>query len=338
MLRSAAAEALEHRQIACVGLLQRRFKLGHASVQELMALLEDDGIVSAPRRDGRRLLLSAPDLSIFAEQVFETALYFREMLDQENVGDTRAIRLLSPYHISAVKVRAFTFGLYRHDGLSLEEAAIRLALWNPDGTAGKYSTEMLRVQIGLLFQEYEADVKNQPWPTDLVDRAFYRLARYLHREWAQSVPGNSRVFEFFLPADSVPRGLSHRGKGHAEHVVPCQFLRKHCIDMFNAGTAVRDVARVCRENLAIVDIHPEERNSLDRSRSHGGLGLKVTMPPGWRFGEGCIFERLHEADITFELPASALNLYRNDKALPCVSAPTPQPSLRRKPVTARARS
>ena len=264
ILRSAAADALEGRQIACAGLLQRQFKLGNASAQKLMALLEADGIVSAPRRDGRRLLVSAPDLSIFAEQVFETALYFREMLDQENIGDTRAIRLLSPYHISAVKVREFTLGLYRHDGFSLKDAAIRLALWNPDGTAGKYSTEMLGVQIGLLFQEYEADVKSHPWPSDLVERAFYRLARYLHREWAQSVPGNSRVFEFFLPAESVPRGLSHRGKGHAEHVVPCQFLRKHCIDLFKAGVTVHDVARACRENLAIVDIHPEERGRIQK--------------------------------------------------------------------------
>ena len=315
--RSAAAATLASAQWASVGLLQRRFKLGYAKALDLMAALEGDGIVSALRPDGNRLLRTAPDFSIFAEQVFETALYFHEMERQQNVGDTRAIRLLSPYPTGAVRVRTFMRGLYQNEGLSLKEAALRLAQWNPDGAADPYSTSQLGTYIGHLCDDHAAIVLDNPWPTDAVERAFYRLARYLHREWAQTVPGNSRVFESFIAAAYVPRGQSHRGGGHAEHVVPCQYLRTHCIGMFQAGATLHDVARTCGENLAIVDIHPEEKDRLDRSVRRGGLGLKVAMPAGWSVGKGCVFERLHRAGIAFDPPASMAACDHRNGSSPC---------------------
>lgn len=237
----------------------------------------------------------------YARRVFETALYFREMHEENQGGDTRAIRLLNPFNTRSVALRKFVLDeLYKGQRLTLTEATVKLASWG--GSAGRPALAEIESKLLALASEHEREFRKVASRDELIERAFLRLSRYIRRIRTEGASGHTRVFEFFIPGDFVPTGLGNKGPGHREHVVPCKFLLEASLDRFDKGASDEEVAHFIRRFLVIIEIQVDERDVLDRSRRQGGLGLKETMPEGWCFDKGCLFDRLHVAGIEFRPP------------------------------------
>jgi len=86
-------------------------------------------------------------------------------------------------------------------------------------------------------------------------------------------------------------GESINGREYREHVVPCDYLIREGIEMIRAGKSDTEIALMLKQNLIIVLITNEEAAKLD-----GELGLKITMPDGWKLGDDPL-ERLYAAGI-----------------------------------------
>ena len=247
----------------------------------------------------------------FIRRVFETALFFRDMYEEGNDGNTKAIELLKP--IKSVKnttVRQFVLHeLYKQRRLTLTEAAVQLAAWQPDGNAPLFIKDTsIAAELRALCFPHErkmrdlSDMANKIVENEVIQRSFFRAARYIQRIVNENAPAHSRVVELFIPEVFVPRGYGKNGSGHREHVVPCVFLRDECIARFSNGATIDQVANFLQRNVVIVEITKEEQKRLDGSITNGGMGLKNSMPNEWQFDTGCIFQRLHAAKIAFDPP------------------------------------
>lgn len=238
----------------------------------------------------------------FIRRVFETALFFRDMYEEGNDGNTNAIKVLKPTpSVKNTAVRKFVLGeLYIAQDLNLTDAAIRLAIWANDKEQTQYDLEGIEVDLRALCLVHEREIRQIYGQTEeMIKRSFLRAARYIHAEGASA---HSRAVEIFVPDEFVPRGFGTKGPGHREHVVPCVYLREKCLDLFAEGATIEQVAQFLRRYVVIVDITKDEQGCLDRSIANGGMGLKNSMPPGWQLDTGCIFQRLHDANIAFEPP------------------------------------
>ena len=80
---------------------------------------------------------------------------------------------------------------------------------------------------------------------------------------------------------------------YREHVVPCKMILDHAIDMVENGSSDEQIARMIEQNLVIVHITNDQAKYLDQE-----LGLKTTMPDGWKFGDN-IYARLEVANIDY---------------------------------------
>lgn len=80
---------------------------------------------------------------------------------------------------------------------------------------------------------------------------------------------------------------------YREHVVPCDFLLRHVVEMYEQGSSVEDVAAMLDKNLAIAYINTEDAAYLDYV-----LGLRTKMPDTWRWGDS-ITARLDEAKVEY---------------------------------------
>ncbi len=85
-------------------------------------------------------------------------------------------------------------------------------------------------------------------------------------------------------------GQSKKGGGYREHVVPRVYLRDKCLELYDMSTSIDDVTRILMDNLRIVEITPEEADSLNKV-------LKTTMPDGWTLGKSDPLERLRYVGI-----------------------------------------
>lgn len=243
--------------------------------------------------------------AIYIRQVFETALYFREMHEEENDGKTTAIALLKPVKsVTNTEVRKFVlYELYRKRKLTLTETAVQFAKWQPDGAEPPpFNIEDIETELRVLCLEHERDmqyVKNKEGQTR---RSFLRAARYIQRIHIEKAPAHSRVVELFVPEDFVHRGKGKYNEGYREHVVPCAALRDESLVRYQNGATLDQVADFLQRHVVIVEITVKQHKLLDGSKNTGGLGLRDSMPTGWEFGIGCIFQRLHDAKIEFEPP------------------------------------
>jgi hypothetical protein len=129
---------------------------------------------------------------------------------------------------------------------------------------------------------------------DLKNRAVRRIAKVLYEHWEEGRDVHSRVFETLMPYAWILAGRSKNGGGWREHVVPCAYLGRQCIQMYESGHSVEIVEQMIHKYLRIVEITREERKHLDFV-----LGLKERMPSNWEFGTGDPFERLKLASIEF---------------------------------------
>ncbi len=125
---------------------------------------------------------------------------------------------------------------------------------------------------------------------ELRKRAFLRAAQVLYGHWEEGTGAHSRLFETLIPESGLLLGTSVEGSGWREHVVPCAVIRDRCLQLFDQGKSVEDVAAYIETHLKIVIISREERARLDFQ-----LGLKSTMPTGWEDGD--IMARLRAAGI-----------------------------------------
>jgi hypothetical protein len=82
-------------------------------------------------------------------------------------------------------------------------------------------------------------------------------------------------------------------RSYREHVVPCDLLFRESIEMFQNGATTDQVAEMLKANLAIAYINPKDAQRLDTE-----LGMRTTMPEGWKFGDA-ITARLDEAKIKY---------------------------------------
>lgn len=235
--------------------------------------------------------------------------YFFEMFEEGNAGDTRMIGLLKPSRsIGNTDTRNFIFSLLAAPGASISGAAVSVNRWLIDyGWAPEFAGE-IENELRALCAPLDREKKNITDREEKISRAFLRLVRYL-RELAEEDPSHgtarahSRIFDYFIPKDWIPRGASRRiacpdQKRHKEHVVPCAYMRQHCLQQIRDGKPLDQVAAFARRCLAIVDITIEESERLDCSPPKG-LGLKDTMPANWDPESGNIYVRLMAADIEF---------------------------------------
>lgn len=125
-------------------------------------------------------------------------------------------------------------------------------------------------------------------------RAAVRAVRYLNVRRQAALGSDSRAFEHFIPDVHVPVGKGESGTEHREHVIPLKLLRNRCNLMLEAGASVERVAEWLRTFLAIVRITKDQARMLDHTH-----GWKTSMPLDWNFESGCIYERLHRAEIAF---------------------------------------
>lgn len=131
-------------------------------------------------------------------------------------------------------------------------------------------------------------------------RAFLRAAKVLYEHWEEGTGPHSRLFDILLnhvKSDLIVGrsvAASATGTGGPEHVMPCAFICKQCLELFNKGKPVEDVAAYIDAHLKIVIVTKEERRKLDSKK----LGLKNKMPPGWKDGDD-IMDRLKAASIEY---------------------------------------
>ena len=248
--------------------------------------------------------MNARDIYIHA--VVEIALFFLQIQEESHGGGhSGAIKLLSPWKINAAPLRRFVLDeLYVKEKLSLTEAVQILAASPPDGMPPEFAIDDIRDELISLCREHERPLQsvNRDDHDELLNRMFFRLSRQIHRIHTGELGAHSRMVELFVSEDLVPRGKGKNGPGHREHVVPCAFLRDACLRKFSEGASIDDVAVWIRPYIVIVDITKIQQKHLDDSLKNGGCGLKTTMPVGWSFNKGCIFERLHVAGIEFDPP------------------------------------
>jgi hypothetical protein len=313
----SAKEILCRERTVSVSLLQVNLRLQYSTALVLMGELERSGVVTPLNAAGFRTLTSkflpplpeGPPLNptqLHAQRVFETALFFRDMYEENNDGDTRAIALVKPARtVSNTKLRQFVLhDLYRGRRLGLTDAALALDAWL-QATPGAVTVPQGEVADILreLCAPHERETRDVVIEDEIIARAFMRAARYLRRIATEGVPSHSRVIEFFVPDNLVPTGHGREGGGHREHVVPCVYMRDVALDWFRRGHSEIEVARLLRHYVVIVHITPAQQQRLD-GKTNEGVNLKVRMPDDWVLGVGSVFARLEKAGIAFDMPPS----------------------------------
>lgn len=140
-------------------------------------------------------------------------------------------------------------------------------------------------------------------PEDLKRRAFERAAWVLEHHWEEQkdlLPRAARVhfriFDTLIHSSLIHYGVSVKGTGHIEHLVPCSLIRDQAFKMFWDGKDVDAVALMLQRTLKIALITKEEARFLDVD-----LGFKTTMPGDWCFETGAVTARLDKAGIKLKL-------------------------------------
>ncbi|RDK04594.1 DNA translocase FtsK [Paraburkholderia lacunae] len=316
-LIAAATAVLVAEQSVSISLLQRKFRLDYNDALPLMDTLEKRGVVSAPHFNRFRTLTPAymkplattPDMSKrekHIRRVFETALFLWEAHEEGQGGNTNAIRILSPYgnNANTRQQRNVVFTTLDHaPHRSLLTATSALANWLPHDRQGTVDHGDIMDELTALCLAENRGYQRITDREEKIERSYVRLARYIRRILTEDAPPNTEIFLHFIPNEFVPRGKGKNGSGWDEHVVPRKYHLQACLELFKGGWTIEDVARILRCSLTVVPITVEQSALLDSSLGNGGLGLKETMPDGWRIGIDCIYARLHKANIEFE-PAS----------------------------------
>lgn len=253
-----------------------------------------------------------PEVNYISRIVQTTNFFFETHEEGTGGGSTRIINLIKPHAtIGNVELRNFLLNdLFRKRSLALTDAALELTSWLNLRGISHPAIEDVDAKIRLACQPFERPPRNVTAPTEILDRAFIRLARYIRLMQTTDVSRDSRVFDYFIPDNAVLRGRSRKAPArnfHPEHVVPCAYIRDICLKVFDGAkiydeatvvdASIEDIVPILRRLLAVVRISQDEWKCLDE----GPNALKYSMPDNWDFETGCIYERLHEKNIAFDL-------------------------------------
>ena len=242
---------------------------------------------------------SANPLVSHIRQLRDLALYMVESHEEGHTGHSGAIKAIlttRPTLWSEVRMKAIT--IMKGDPKSPVEDVAR-SLSTIDALTTAFPAD--QVCDGLLAACLPF-VERPKLPLEAEDkrrRSYIRLVRYLEQRIVDGANPTTLAFICF-PID-VPTRIGSLlaevgGKVHHEHVVPRLLLANRCTKMLRAGEPLEKVARWVEPYVAVVKITPAEAKRLDQD-----MRLKTAMPANWEFGSGCIYDRLHEGEITFSL-------------------------------------
>ena len=301
-----------------VARLQQDLGLGFALASALALRLEDEGTLLPAHGERARMLhprfqqqtvrdVSAAPRPRYVNRLVALALFYFECFEEGHAGDSRIPKLLSPVTGVTVKtLRAlFLARWYRDEGMSLVQAALAFHAHLVDAGLTDLTEAAMREAIAVACVPYARKFVQQLTLEERIDRAHLRLARCYRHMLADGINRESRVIEWYVPAQFVARGISTMRQAcgladgaHTEHVVPCAFIRDTALRYLDEGRSLDEVVRMTRRFLAIVDITGSERAKLD----DGAQALRHVMPAAWDVDSGCIYARLHAKQIDFAPP------------------------------------
>lgn len=256
--------------------------------------------------------------SNFVNRIVLTTKFLFETneLDPTGGGDSRMLNMLTPApSLTVHALRSVVLAdLLRARRLSLADAAVAFGNWltaNGLVPAGvEFSDDDVRHACAL----HEHAAARLTMPMDNVERGFLQAAECFWEMHASNIGRHSRVPEFVVPHEAVPKGRSERApkvKPHPEHVVPLAYIRDRCLEILQTRYPQHDIASrtaalpelvaLLRRWLVVVDVSEDERRALDE----GKQALRYAMPPGWDPEAGCLFARLHQFDIPFDMDPTA---------------------------------
>lgn len=304
LLTRAANLVCEHR-CASAALLQRKLSIGHGEAMRLLAQLASRGHVEAPNPDGlyryagqMKVALRGEPHERHARALRDLALY---LLDCGPRRDTRCVDLI--LHPLECPIR-FIDEIARSASVSAANPVQKLAralstlpsLAPPAPAVARFAEALDEFCAEVAPGEAAAP---RPAADELhacLNRAMRYLDKRLHDGWGP----HSRCLEYFVPDELLPQGQGLEGDCvRREHVVPCVMLCAEATRMLEHGILPEDVAQWIEPYLRIVLLDAQAVHRLDVE-----LRLKTTMPNDWTFGSGCIYARMHAADILFEPPAA----------------------------------
>ena len=296
---------LEHRHGSAV-LVQRKMLLPYTRAKVLVEALTSEGVLTAPTKAGLRLQqpghaspreFSASPQVKHVRLLRDLALYLLECEELGTGMDSRCTAMiLHPLEISVKDLSAAGAGADRGQtpvfaiGLALAALPQLASLFAPEEVASELRVSCAAFERRPMHAGIDAEER--------LLRGLVQLTRYFEKRLIDGWGAHTRAFECFVRDELLLIGKGHAGGGHREHVVPCELLRDRCLELLRAGLSPETAAEWIRPYLAIVQITPQQANTLDVA-----LGLKMRMPAGWRFDVDCIFDRLHTAGITFDPPA-----------------------------------
>lgn len=288
-----------------ISFVQRHLKLSYSEAMQIVDDLTAEGVLTPPTKAGLRLL-RPPHASVRAFQASsqekhvrllrDMAIYLLECSEYKVGPDTRCTAMmLLPLKAKANAMKA---SISKVDHGQTPVFSTALALAGMPELSATFSPSDIQAALHVECAPFESRPVVDPSDREArLTMSFVQLVRYLEKRLVDGGGAHTRAFECFVPDSLLPQGQSHAGGGHREHVVPCALLRDRCIELLRAGLPVEQVAEWMRPYLAIVVITPDEAKKMDFE-----IGLKTRMPPGWRFDEDCIFDRLHVAGIAFRPP------------------------------------
>lgn len=303
-LLSRASDILHEHRSASVCLLQRKMSLSHGQAMLLLVQLASRGTVGTPNPNGTyrfafdtKMMLRNKPPERHARLLRDLAVY---LLEVGPARDTACLGLLrhapgDPFKVPPKVLDEVVRGVGgdRPDRvLRLARALGTLPAMQPPADAAEGLEEAL--------VEFCSEVRlPEQAPSSRKERlhaALIRAMRYLDKRLHDGWGPHSRCLELFVPDDLVPQGRGLEGNPtRREHVVPCVLLCAEATWMLERGISAEEVATWIEPYLRIVWLDAKDVDKLDHR-----LKLKTRMPDDWSFAAGCIYARLHAADIPFE--------------------------------------
>jgi hypothetical protein len=312
VLTVKAARLVAFRQTASLSTLQARFKLGYRHACQIMERLEQAGVVIrlprhvfghwsiAPNHVTRHKRNFTLDLRrLYVDKLVELVLFFFEMHEEDNAGDTRAIGYLKPAVVDNLALRTQVLEhCFQRDQLGFTETALTLHRWLLAQDKVPVTARDVETAIRTACQPFERTPRNVVDLPEKRSRAFIRLARYylLMHKHGTAIHNSSRAAEAFVP-EAWFRPFADRAL-YREHVVPCAYMRNKAIELFGQDWSAHDVAKLLERWLLILDIPEADGTRLDS----GPHALKHIMPKNWDPIHGCIFQRFHDLRVPFDVP------------------------------------
>lgn len=309
LLQQAKTLVVEH-QFPSKSLLQRHLKIGYLEAVDLMARLQEAGVVTPVTFAGTRLLTPAylrpARLEVQSPQqahvrmLRDVALFMLETHEEGGDGHSIFIQamLANGPQFDWKAVRSAAFPVLR-DKPAEPVTAAAFALAQIPELAAAFAPAAIAGELAQACAAVERPIEENLSEADKRRRSYVRAVRYIEQRLLRGYQPSTDVFNW-MPL-GVPVGVSRRlanrgGKEHLEHVVPRLLLARRCEEMLRAGISVDQVALWVEPYMAVVRITEDEADYLDHVR-----GWKTCMPPGWEFDRDSIFARLHQAEIEFSM-------------------------------------